>query len=112
MKRLVELSFRADGELDDETVAFILQRLGRSDLKRYRDALLQVLRRRSVTVSLEGGTERDVDEALRGRFPSRQVDISRDPGLGAGVRVKAGDDVQDASVMGYVRNILSQLEAP
>ncbi len=112
MKRLVELSFAARGEVDENVVRLILERLSRSDLKRYRAALLREMRRRSVQVAVEGGSDRSVDDAMRERFPERQVQISRDPALGAGVRLTAGDDVEDASVMGYVRTIIEQLGAP
>ena len=112
MKRLVELSFAANGELDDRVVAMILERLSRSELKQYRAALLRELRRRSVKITVEGGTDRTVGDAMKGRFPERQVEIAHDPALAAGVRLTAGDDVEDASVTGYVRSIIEQLGAP
>jgi hypothetical protein len=112
VKRLVELSFTPDGAVNEAVVRVILERLGRSDLKRYRAALLREMRRRSVRVTVEGGSDRSVDDAMRERFPGRQVEIGHDPALGAGVRLTAGDDVEDASVMGYVRTIIEQLGAP
>ncbi len=112
MKRLVELSFTAGGDVDDRVVGMILERLSRSELKQYRAALLREVRRRSVRVTVEGGTDRSVGDAMKGRFPQRHVEIAHDPSLAAGVRLTAGDDVEDASVRGYVRSIIEQLGAP
>jgi F0F1-type ATP synthase delta subunit len=46
------------------------------------------------------------------RYPGRAVGINRDESLGAGMRLRAGDDIVDASVRGYIRDIIEKLEAP
>ena len=40
----------------------------------------------------------------------RALEVTVDEGLGAGVRLRDGDDIIDASVHGYVERIIEELE--
>lgn len=56
-----------------------------------------------------GSRESEVSEAIGERYPGRELSIYRDEGLGAGVKVSAGDDIVDASVKGYLRELLEEI---
>ena len=60
-------------------------------------------------VALSGGSEADVGGEIGGRFPDRELSITRDDALAAGVKVSAGDDIMDASVTGYLKDLLGKI---
>jgi hypothetical protein len=43
------------------------------------------------------------------RYAGRSVDVHANPGMGAGIRYRAGDDIVDASVRGAIRKIIAEL---
>ncbi len=109
MNKLARLTFTEDGRINEEIAAFALQNLSRSQLKSYLSALRREMRRRRVYVALSGGTESEVSSQVGEQYPGKELSISRDDGLGAGVRVSAGDDIVDASVKGYLRELLEEI---
>ena len=109
MNRLAELSFTPEGEINEEVAAWVLGSLSRSQLKSYLAALRREMRRRRVYVALSGGTEREVSGAIGERYPGKELSVYRDDGLGAGVKVSAGDDILDASVKGYLKELLEEI---
>ncbi len=109
MNRLAALTFTALGEINEEVASWALANLTRSQLKAYLSALRREMRRRRVYVAMSGGKESDVSGAIGERYPGRELALSRDEGLGAGVRVSAGDDIMDASVKGYLRKLLEEI---
>lgn len=109
MNKLARMTFSADGEINEEVAAWVLANLSRSELKSYLAALRREMRRRRVYVALSGGKESDVSGQIGARYPGRELSVSRDDALGAGVRVSAGDDIVDASVKGYLRELLEEI---
>jgi hypothetical protein len=107
-RRLVGLALAEDGTVRDDAAVELLRLLSRSDLKAVLGALRRELRRRTVVVEVAG----DVAPARRAAeesFAGRSVDAWPNPGLGAGVRFRAGDDIVDASVRGAIRRIIAEL---
>jgi F0F1-type ATP synthase delta subunit len=51
-----------------------------------------------------------VAAAVEEQYPGRDVGVTTDESLGAGVRISAGDDIVDASIRGYIREIIGDLE--
>lgn len=88
----------------------LLERLTRSQLKEFLSALRQELKRRRVYVTVAGDPEPGVATAVEGQYPGRDVGVTKDEALGAGVRISAGDDIVDASIRGYIREIIGDLE--
>jgi len=109
VNRLAELTFTPEGEINEEIAFWILEKLSRSQLKYYLAAVRREMRRRRVYVALSGGKESEVSGALGERYPGRELAVSRDEGLGAGVKVSVGDDIVDASVKGYLRELLEEI---
>ncbi len=110
MKHLVDLALGPDGEIQEEVAQRVLQELSRSDLKKFLAALRRELKQRRVTVTLAGNPSTGMDESLSQSYGGRALSIERDETMGAGVRVRAGDDIIDASVRGYIRDIIEKLE--
>jgi F0F1-type ATP synthase delta subunit len=108
----VDLVLLPDGSVRDDAARSVLESLPRSQIKAFRAALRRELARRSVTAGVAGPELREVGDALAARYPGRVVDVRRDEGLGAGVSVRAGDDIYDASIRGYIHTIIEKLEAP
>ncbi len=109
MDRLVALVLSPDGEVDEQAAASLLSGFTRAQLKAFLAALRRELRRRQVMVEVAGGDGSAVREAIGARYPGRPVQVTREEGLGAGVRVSAGDDIVDASIQGYIRGIIEKL---
>ncbi|HVO38091.1 MAG TPA: F0F1 ATP synthase subunit delta [Spirochaetia bacterium] len=109
MKKLVALTFTESGDLNPAVAALVLENLTRSQLKSYLAALRRELRRRRVYVALSGGSEAEVGGEIGGRYPDRELAIRRDDALAGGVKVSAGDDIVDASVTGYLKELLGKI---
>jgi hypothetical protein len=109
MNRLVALVLDADGDVKDEVAARILEGLSRGELKRFLSAFRLELRRRVVQVAVAGRADGTVDRAIGRVYPGRALRVEKDDALGAGVKVSAGDDILDASVHGYIREIIEEL---
>ncbi len=109
MNRLVQLTFAPDGGINEEIAAWVLASLSRSQLKSYLAALRREMRRRRVYVALSGGKESEVSAQVGEQYPGKELSVYRDDELGAGVKVRAGDDIVDASVTGYLRKLLEEI---
>jgi hypothetical protein len=109
VKRLARLTLAAGGEVDEQLASFILGRLTRTELKEYLFELRRALGRRRVLVSVSGETAPALLEELEREFSGRQTVVSRDESLGGGVRLRAGDDVIDASVKGLFSETMDRL---
>jgi F0F1-type ATP synthase delta subunit len=106
----VRLALTPDGEVNEEVAATLLERLTRPQLKRFLAALRQELKRRRVYVTVAGAPDPSVGPAVGEQYPGRDIGVEQDETLGAGVRISAGDDIVDASVRGYIREIIGDLE--
>ncbi|HTO22012.1 MAG TPA: F0F1 ATP synthase subunit delta [Spirochaetia bacterium] len=109
MNRLVGLVLDQRGEVREDIAARVLADLSRGELKKFLAALRLELRRRVVQVGLAGDAGPGLDAAIGRTWPGRALRVREDPALGAGVKVSAGDDVVDASVHGYIREIIEEL---
>ncbi len=109
MKKLVALALGPDGQVKDDVAAMLVGRLDRSALKAFLAALRRELKRRSVRVSVAGDSGPGFGGRVSGLYPGKDIEVTRDELLGAGVRVSAGDDIVDASVCGYIREIIEEL---
>jgi hypothetical protein len=106
----VRLALTPDGEVNETVAAMLLDRLTRSQLKRFLVALRQELKRRRVYVTVAGEPDPSVGTAVGEQYPGRDIGVETDESLGAGVRISAGDDIVDASIRGYIREIIGDLE--
>lgn len=110
MKRLIDILLGPNGEIREEIAERILRDLSRSELKRFLTTLKREMARRRVDVTLAGMATAAIGTSMTGRYPGREVEVAQDDFLGAGVRVRAGDDIFDASIRGYIRGIIEKLE--
>ena len=109
MKRLVALALPPDGQVNDAVAAEILAGLSRSELKKFLAALRTELKKRIVQVAVAGRRGSTMEEVIAAAYPGRRLDVENDESLGAGVKVSAGDDIVDASVHGYIREMIEEL---
>jgi len=109
MNRLVSLVLDGSGGVKEDVAARILADLGRAELKKFLAALRLELKRRVVQVGVAGEGGAALDAAIGRTWPGRTLRVQKDEALGAGVKVSAGDDVVDASVHGYIREIIEEL---
>src|SRR5271157_4680032 len=109
MKRLVALALAPDGQVNDEVAIKLLSQLSRSDLKKFLAALRIELKKRIVQVTVAGRPGPALEQAAARNWPGRRLDVETDDSLGAGVKVSAGDDIVDASVQGYIREMIEEL---
>ena len=109
MNRLVALVLNAQGDVNEDVAASILAGLSRAELKRFLAAFRLELKRRVVQVTLAGRADASLDRTIGQAYPGRALRVRPDEALGAGVKVSAGDDVVDASVHGYIREIIEEL---
>jgi hypothetical protein len=106
----LKLAFSPGGEVNEEVAAILLDRLTRTQLKELLSALRRGLKRTRVYVSVAGEPDPGFATAVEGQYPGREVGVTRDESLGAGVRISAGDDIMDASIRGYIKEIIGDLE--
>jgi hypothetical protein len=106
--RIVRRLVAADGTVRDDVGAAVVAGLSRSELKVLLGSLRRDLRRRSVVVEV-AGTEAPARQAAERRYAGASVDVHPNPGMGAGIRYRAGDDIVDASVRGAIRRIIAEL---
>jgi hypothetical protein len=109
VKKLVALALAPDGQVREDVAAQVLDLLSRSQLKDFLAALRRELRRRQVHVTMAGAGGAEMDRALAESYPGREVSLAQDAALGGGVHIAAGDDIVDASMRGYVREIIEEL---
>ena len=116
-KKLVELSKDEKGLVVESRVRQVLDGLKQASPRRYLGTLkayLQLMRREiALQTALVGSPTKIADEALRQiehSFSERyerdiQAVVREDPSLIAGVRIRVGDDVYDASVAGQLERL-------
>jgi len=109
MNRLVSLALDDRGGVNEDVAARVLADLSRAELKKFLAALRLELKRRVVQVGVAGEAGGALDAAMGRTWPGRTWQVRKDEALGAGVKVSAGDDVVDASVHGYIREIIEEL---
>jgi len=109
MKRLVALVLTPDGQVNDIAAADVIAGLSRSDLKKFLAALRTELKKRIVQVAVAGRRGITMEEVISAAYPGRRLEVEADESLGAGVKVSVGDDVVDASVHGYIREMIEEL---
>jgi F0F1-type ATP synthase delta subunit len=109
VKRLVALALTPEGEVREEVAARLLESLSRSQLKEFLAALRREMKRRQVHVTLAGEASATVGHSLAKSYPGRELTLAQDAALGGGVRIAAGDDIVDASMRGYIREIIEEL---
>jgi F0F1-type ATP synthase delta subunit len=109
-KKLARLTLTTSGEVDGRIASFALNRLSRSELKNYLFHLREEIARRRVEVSVAGPADETLWKELEKEFSDKETIVSSDETLGAGVRVRDGDDVIDASVKGLVEETIDRLK--
>ncbi len=110
MDRLAKLVLTADGQVDEQAASSVLSGFSRAQLKEFLGALRREITRRKVSVEVAGEPGGAVDAAMAERYPGRVVEVVRQENLGGGVKLRAGDDIVDASIQGYIKGIIEKLE--
>jgi len=110
MDRLVRLVLASDGQVDEQAAASVLSGFTRAQLKAFLAALRREILRRKVSVEVAGEPGASLGAAVAERYPGRAVEMVRQESLGAGVKLRAGDDIVDASIQGYIKGIIEKLE--
>jgi hypothetical protein len=110
MNRLAQLVLGADGQVDEQAASALLSGFTRAQLKEFLSALRREIRRRKVSVEVAGEPNGSVGAAMATRYPGRAVEVVREENLGGGVKLRAGDDIVDASIRGYIKGIIEKLE--
>jgi hypothetical protein len=110
MNKLAKLLLTADGQVDEQAAASLLAGFTRSQLKELLAALRREIQRRSVSVEVAGEPGASVGVAVTERYPGRTFEVLRQESLGGGVKLRAGDDIVDASIQGYIKGIIQKLE--
>jgi len=109
VNKLAALTLTQSGEINEEVASWALANLTRSQLKLYLAALRREMRRRSVYIALSGGVESEVRGSIGEQYPGRELSLGHDDSLGGGVKVSAGDDIVDASIKGYLKELLEEI---
>jgi hypothetical protein len=110
MNRLAKLLLTADGQVDEQAAASLLSGFTRAQLKDFLAALRREIMRQKVSVEVAGEPGGSVGAAMAERYPGRTVEVVRQEDLGGGVKLRAGDDIVDASIQGYIKGIIQKLE--
>jgi hypothetical protein len=102
-------AFLRGDEVDERIASFMLGRLTRGELKWCLHALRRELAARSVAVSVAAAADLGTAEDLSRGFGEGPRTVSADVALGGGFLIRAGDDLIDASVKGYLNATIERL---
>ncbi len=109
VKRLARVTLGPGDLIDESAAELAMTRLTRSELKEYLSELKREIAARRVLVSVSGPAGR-VDDELRRRYAGSQTVVTSDESLGGGMKIRAGDDLIDASVKGLVSGTIDRLK--
>lgn len=116
-KKLVELSREANGVVTDAKVSEVLAGLRQVEvrqplavLKTYLYYLRREVALQTAMVSTPGALAPDALDAIAAKFTAQydrpiSAETKEDPSLIAGVRIRVGDDVYDASLAGRLQRL-------
>jgi len=116
-KKLVELSKDAQGVVTEAGVGAVLASLKQAEMRNYLPVLksyMSYLRRevalQTAVVSTPGSLSAQALQEISAKYTaiygrSVTAEVKVDPSLIAGVRVRVGDDVYDASVSGRLQRL-------
>ena len=90
LENLVKSSYK-NGQLDDETVAFISNKLTRNDLKLYIKLLVQEENQKKVFVTASTELDKASKEKIQRLFPDKNVVYSVDLSMITGIKVVEND---------------------
>jgi len=109
LKQLVLISYK-NGDLDNETVSKIAEKLGRSELKQYIKALKSAEKLRNVYVESPFGMQNDIMKELKDIFPDQKIVESDNPALLIGTRITHNDDIFEMNLKSSLDSIIDQIE--
>lgn len=108
LKQLILTSYK-EGELDEEIVFAIADRLERKELKQYLKALKQSEKLRTVIVDLPTDAAKEQIKDLQMLFPQKAIKVRKDPSLLAGVRIINSDDIFEMNLKHNLDAIIEQV---
>lgn len=108
LKQLVLNSY-VKGELNQENVFAIADRLDRKELKQYSKALKQSEKLHSVIIEVPFYNDKDNTDALKELFPDKKLIIRKNPSLISGLRIRMNDDIFEMNLKHNLDAIVSHV---
>jgi F0F1-type ATP synthase delta subunit len=91
LKTLVEQSYK-DGKLDEETVAYVSDRLNRNHLKQYINLLKSEENKKIILVTTPKPLTADDKKKISALFPKKQIVENIDPAMISGIKLVENDE--------------------
>lgn len=109
LKQLVLISYRK-GELDNETVSQIAEKLDRNQLKLYIKSLKNAEKLRQVYVESPFGIPKETLNEIKNMFPDKKIIMKNNPSLLAGTKITYNDDIFQMNLKNSLDTIVENIE--
>ncbi len=109
LKQLVLISYK-NGDLDNETVSRIADKLGRAELKQYIKSLKNAEKLRNVYIESPFGMQNDIMKELKDIFPDQKIIDKNNPALLVGTRITHNDDIFEMNLKNSLDTIIENIE--
>ncbi len=109
LKELVLGSYK-NGELDNEFVTQIAEKLDRAQLKQYINSLKQAEKLRNVYVESPFKLQKDLVKEFKTKFPDKKIMSHENPSLLAGTKITHNDDIFEMNLKNSLEQIVDNIE--
>lgn len=109
LKQLVLISYKK-GELDNETVSKIAEKLDRTQLKLYIKSLKNAEKLRNVYVESPFEIQKDTIREIKSMFPDKKIIIENNSELMTGTKITYNDDVFHMNLKNSLDTIIENIE--
>lgn len=109
LKSLIDHSYNKD-DIEEESILQIAEKLKRSELKQYIQALRQKQRMQSAVITLPFPPTEEERKKHQLMYPNKKIIYEVDPSLFLGARIKQDDTITEYSVKDSLTAIAEYLE--
>lgn len=109
LKQLLLISYK-NGNLDNETVAKVAEKLDRNQLKQYISALKKAEKLQNVYIETPFTASKSTIESFKTIFADKKIRTSEDSSLLVGTRISYNDDVFEISLKNNFDTILKNID--
>lgn len=109
IKKLAQLTFE-DGIVQEDVVRYATVALSKKELKDYLFYIKQILNQSTVFVTTVDTPSDLLKSQLQDMFKDKIIEYKTDRSQGAGIYIKANDNIWDATIKGMIKRTIKKLK--
>lgn len=109
LKQLILISYK-NGDLDNQNISQIADKLGRNDLKQYIKALKNAEKLRNVYIESPFEMSKELLAGIKNSFPDKKIVGIKNESLLLGAKVIYNDDVFEMNLKNSLDGIVENIE--